>query len=174
MRFKALLAMAAMLPLTATQADEKVLKVELVSFQEVPALSTGGSGEFRARISNDGSEIRYELTYDGLTASPTQAHIHFGQKSVNGGISAFLCTNLGNAPAGVVTQACPAQPGLITGTLTAADVIGPAGQGIVAGELAELISAIRAGAAYVNVHTVAFPGGEIRSQLGGHGHGHDH
>lgn len=172
MRFKALLVMAAMLPITATQADEKVLKVELVSFQEVPALSSSGSGEFRARISNDGSQIQYELTYDGMTDSPTQAHIHFGQKSVNGGISVFLCSNLGNGPVG--TQACPAQPGVITGTITAADVIGPTGQGIAAGELAELVSAIRAGAAYVNVHTVAFPGGEIRSQLGGHGHGHGH
>lgn len=170
MRLTALLAMAALLPFTAAQADNKVFKVELVSYQEVPALSTGGSGEFRARISNDDSEIQYELTYDGLTDSPTQAHIHFGQKSVNGGISTFLCSNLGNGPAG--TQACPAQPGVITGTITAANVIGPTGQGIAAGELAELISAIRAGAAYVNVHTVAFPGGEIRSQLGEHGHDH--
>lgn len=170
MRLTALLAMAALLPFTAAQADNKVFKVELVSYQEVPALSTGGSGEFRARISNDDSEIQYELTYDGLTDSPTQAHIHFGQKYVNGSISTFLCSNLGNGPAG--TQACPAQPGVITGTITAANVIGPTGQGIAAGELAELISAIRAGAAYVNVHTVAFPGGEIRSQLGEHGHDH--
>ncbi|MBF6025543.1 CHRD domain-containing protein [Lysobacter niastensis] len=161
-----------MLPITAAQAEDKVFKVDLVSTQEVPALSTGGSGEFRARISNNGSEIQYELTYDGLTGSPTQAHIHFGQRAVNGGISAFLCTNLGNAPAGVQTQACPAQPGVIIGTITTADVIGPAGQGIAAGELDELISAIRAGAAYVNVHTAAFPGGEIRSQLGSHRHDH--
>jgi hypothetical protein len=42
----------------------------------------------------------------------------------------FLCTNLGNGPAG--TQACPAAPATITGTLRPADVIGPTGQGITA------------------------------------------
>ncbi|MFD1827627.1 MULTISPECIES: hypothetical protein [Mumia] len=39
----------------------------------------------------------------------------------------FLCTNLGNGPAG--TQTCP-QEGTVTGTIVAADVVGPASQGI--------------------------------------------
>jgi hypothetical protein len=42
---------------------------------------------------------------------------------------------------------------------------GPAGQGIAAGELSELIAAIRAGRTYVNVHTNKHPGGEIRGQV---------
>jgi hypothetical protein len=44
-------------------------------------------------------------------------------------------------------------------------VTGPAGQGVAAGELADLIRAIRAGAAYVNVHTATYPTGEIRGQI---------
>ena len=59
----------------------------------------------------------------------------------------------------------PAQPATVTGTLTPADVIGPAAQGITAGQFAELVDAIRAGATYVNVHSSLYPGGEIRAQL---------
>ena len=39
-------------------------------------------------------------------------------------------------------------------------------QQLVAGELAEVIAAIRAGAAYANVHTTLSTGGEIRGQTG--------
>jgi hypothetical protein len=92
-----------------------------------------------------------------------QAHIHFGQRHTNGGISIFLCTNLGNGPAG--TQLCPPGPARIEGTATAADVIGPAGQGIAAGELDELIAAMRRGFTYVNVHTDKHPSGEIRGAI---------
>ena len=169
----AALAMAALLPVTAAQADNKVFKVELVGKQEVPAVSTGASGGFQARISEDGQSIQYELAYADLEGAVQQAHIHVGQKSVNGGISAFLCTNLGNGPVG--TQPCPAPPAVITGTITAADVVGPNAQGVAPGQLDELIRAMRGGYAYANVHSTTFPGGEIRSQLGhDHGHGHDH
>jgi len=53
----------------------------------------------------------------------------------------------------------------VTGTLTAASVVGPTAQGIAAGEFAEVVQAIRNGAAYANVHSQAFPGGEIRDQV---------
>ena len=153
----------------STVAELKQIKAVLAGTQEVPAISTDGRGSFRARISNDGDAIHYELAYDRLEGTVTQAHIHIGQKSVNGGIAAFLCSNLGNGPAG--TQACPAPPARITGVITAANVIGPGAQGVAAGELDEVIEALRDGVAYANVHSTLWPGGEIRSQLG---HDHDH
>ncbi len=52
--------------------------------------------------------------------------------------------------------------------LRAANVIGPAGQGVAAMEFSALIDAIRAGVAYVNVHSTKFPGGEVRGQLRDH------
>jgi hypothetical protein len=53
-------------------------------------------------------------------------------------------------------------------------VIGPAGQGIAAGEFAELLAAMRAGVTYVNVHSTLYPGGEIRAQISADDHrGHD-
>jgi CHRD domain len=94
---------------------------ELLSgYQEVPSVSTTGNGEFNARISNDESRIDWELTYSDLEGAVQQAHIHIGNKGVNGGITVFLCTNLGNGPAG--TQPCPAPPATISGTILAADV----------------------------------------------------
>jgi CHRD domain len=99
-----------------------------------------------------------------------QAHVHFGQEDVNGGVSVFLCSNLAGAPAGV--QACPPAPATITGTIAAGDVVGPAEQGIAPGELAELLAAMRAGVTYANVHSDKFPNGEIRGQIHTHGNKH--
>ena len=138
-------------------------KERLTGYQEVPALSTSGNGTFRASIRSGGSEIRYRLTYAGLEANPTQAHIHLGQRGVAAGVIAFLCDNTGGGPAG--TQPCPTPPATVQGTLHAADVIGPAAQGIDPGEFGELVRAIRAGATYANVHTTKYPGGEVRAQL---------
>lgn len=136
----------------------------LTGYEEVPAFSTTGGGTFVAAINRSAPEIRYVLTYDRLSGPAQQAHIHFGQEDVNGGISVFLCSNLGNGPAG--TQACPAGVGgRVTGTIRPADVIGPAVQGIAAGEFTELVNAIRAEVAYVNIHTALAPGGEVRGQL---------
>ncbi|HKR11109.1 MAG TPA: CHRD domain-containing protein [Pyrinomonadaceae bacterium] len=150
----------------------------LTGYEEVPSVSTTATGDFEARISRDGTRIEWELSYDDLEGAVQQAHIHFGQKGVNGGISVFLCTNLGNGPAGM--QACPAAPARISGTIFAADVspnipatAAARTQGINTGEIGELIKAIRAGATYVNVHSTTWPGGEIRSQIDGN-RGHEH
>ena len=150
----------------------KQFRASLDGYQEVPAVSTTGNGAFRAMVAPAGDGFAYRLSYSSLEGSVTQAHIHLGQPAVNGGISVFLCSNLGNGPAG--TPACPPS-GTYTGTIEAADVIGPAGQGIAPGELAELLRAMRAGVTYANVHSTKFPGGEIRGQIrSGGGRGGDH
>src|SRR5688500_4698003 len=119
--------------------QNKRIREFLTGFQEVPVVSTVATGEFHARISDDASQIDFELSYSDLEGAVQQAHIHLGQIGVNGGISVWLCGNPGPGivpPAG--TQACPAPPATITGTLTAANVVGPVGQGIAAGEWDEL------------------------------------
>ena len=134
---------------------------QLTGYEETPlALSTPGQADFETRL--DKTSLSYRLSYRDLEAPVTQAHIHFGAKGQTGGISVFLCTNVGG-PVG--TQACPAQPATITGTIVPDDVIGPAGQGIDPGEFDELVDAIRAGATYANVHSTLYPSGEIRAQL---------
>jgi hypothetical protein len=149
---------------TIVGADNTKARETLTGYEEVPALSTPGSGEFRLQLNKAGDALSYTLTFSGLESDATQAHIHFENRTNNGQIVVFLCSNLGNGPAG--TQACPAAGGTITGTIMAADVGGgAAGQGLAAGEFAEFVNAIRAGATYVNVHSVNRPTGEIRAQL---------
>src|SRR5262245_1404415 len=151
----------------------------LTGYEETPAaISTTGNGTFDARISNDGSRIDWELSYNDLQGAVQQAHIHFGAKGTTGGITVFLCTNLGNGPAG--TQPCPAPPATISGTIVAADVspnipatAAARAQGLNTGEIEEFIQALRAGSTYVNVHSTTWPSGEIRSQIDGNS-GHDH
>jgi CHRD domain len=146
------------------------IREKLTGYEEIPTLSTPASGEFKARISPDETAINYELSYDIRETDPnvnrvTQAHIHLGARAFNGGISVYLCTNL-PPPAGVpVPPPCPNTSGKVSGTLTAANVLGPVDQGIAAGEFNEFVKAIRAGVTYANVHTSRFPGGEFRAQL---------
>jgi CHRD domain len=140
------------------------LDVELSGYQEVPALSSNGFGTFEVRLNHDRDALSYELTFSDLATNVTQAHIHFENVTNSGPVVVFLCSNLGNGPAG--TQACPVDGGTITGTITAADVLGgAAGQGLAPGEFDELVAAIDAGSTYVNVHSTQFPAGEIRAQL---------
>jgi hypothetical protein len=128
-------------------------------------VSSVASGEFEARIDDSADTIMYEVSYRDLEGTVTQSHIHFGQRSVNGGISAWLCETATNPSPSASTPTCPAPGGTVTGTITPVEVVGPAGQGIAAGEFEELVAAIRAGRAYANVHSSKFPGGEIRGQI---------
>jgi hypothetical protein len=139
------------------------IRERLTGYEEIPTLSTPANGEFKLRINRFSDSIDYRLSYRDFETDVAQAHIHLGARAFNGGISVFLCSNLGNGPAG--TPACPTRSGTVTGTLDAADVVGPAAQGIDPGQFDEVINAIRAGATYANVHSATRPGGEIRAQL---------
>jgi hypothetical protein len=184
MRRRVLISLAVLVVLSIStivlaQGGFKRISEILTGYEETPqAISTTGTGDFQARISNDESRIDWTLSYSDLEGAIQQSHIHFGAKGTSGGITVFLCTNLGNGPAG--TQPCPAPPATISGTIVAADVSPniPAtsmarAQGINTGEIDELIKAIRAGATYVNIHTTTWGTGEIRSQIDGNsGHAH--
>lgn len=140
------------------------------------AVSTKAQGRLRLIIHDRRELIEYELNYDGLEGNVTQAHIHFGQPSTVGGIVVWLCeTAAAPAPASVaaLTPNCPqnTRGGAVTGTIQAAQVLAQSAQGIEAGEFAEVVRAIRAGATYVNVHSTLFPPGEIRGPIHDHSHG---
>jgi hypothetical protein len=145
----------------------------MTGYAEIPAtLSTVATGEFTARVADDGKSLHYKLTYSGLEGAVTQAHVHFGGPATAGGVSFFLCgTAAAPGPAG--TPACPTPGGTVEGDVDATDVIGPATQGIEVGAFNEILAAMRAGAAYANVHSTKWPAGEIRAQLK-KGRGGDH
>ena len=148
---------------------DRSFSTNLIGYNETPlTLNSPGSGTFKATLSKDGSSLNYTLTFSGLTSDALQAHVHFGAPAITGQIILFLCTNLGNAPAGSAgAQPCPVGGGTVTGTLTAADVIARPTQNVHAGAagFAEILAAMGVGAAYANVHSASFPGGEIRGAV---------
>src|SRR5574341_1600868 len=142
----------------------ETIQATLTGYEEVPSVSTVANGEFRGFINERGvPSIDYGLTYDGLQGVIQQAHIHVAQLSVKGSIVIWLCqTETTQAPVAVrdLTPPCP-QSGTVSGRITTANVIAgsQAPQQLTAGDLAEVIRAIRAGSAYANVHTDLSPGG---------------
>jgi len=172
------MSMVALVAATDNSGDDRDrdnrLSARLIGYNEVPSVSTPASGRFHGTISRDEQSIDYTLSFDGIETTVNQSHIHFAQRSVNGAIVVWLCQGATRAPAAVanLTPECPTSPGgTVSGTITAASVLaqaagtGGAAQQIQQGELDEVIAAIRAGNAYVNVHSAVSPGGEIRGQL---------
>lgn len=158
------LALAVLAAIAASAAvahnDNGGSKSRLDGYQETPSISTTGQGSFRTRLRSDG--IHYTLKYEDLESNAAVAHIHFGQRHTAGGIIAFLCGGGDKPP-------CPAREGKVEGVIDAADIIGPANQGIAPSELREAVRALRKGAVYANVHTATFGNGEIRGQVNGKG-----
>jgi hypothetical protein len=132
----------------------------LSGYEETPqTVSTAGSGRFELDVDRGSQTMDYELSYSGLEGVVNVAHIHLGRRATTGGVSVFLCGGGDKPP-------CP-QSGTVEGTIDAADIIGPTGQGIEPGAFDELVRGMRAGATYANVHSSKWPGGEVRGQLQG-------
>jgi hypothetical protein len=139
------------------EPDRNEFTARLIGFNEVPSINTDGSATVTLKLS--ASKIEFELKYQNLSGPPAVAHIHFGQARTNGSPMVFFCGGGGQ-------PACPTTAsGTVTGSITAANVVGPAAQGINPGDLAAVERAIRGGAAYANMHSAKFGSGEIRGQL---------
>jgi hypothetical protein len=154
---------AAMVTGTTGAADVDKFHAVYSGFSEIPAVLSEGHGTLDLRLDRSAKTVTYTLTFSNLSAPVTQAHIHFGKVHVVGGVMVFFCTNLGNGPAG--TPACPASGGTVTGTLTAASVIGPIAQNVTVGDFDALDDALETNTAYANIHTTAFPAGEVRGEV---------
>jgi len=150
------LALAAGLVAGPAWADTEVFSARLLGDSEVPPNNTAGTAKFHMEI---GTTITFTLTFSGLSSNLVMSHLHFAPTKVAGGVMIFLCGG-GNQPA------CPAATsGSITGTISAANVTGPKGQGIEPGDLTSALEAVREGNAYANMHNPMFPAGEIRGQV---------
>ena len=140
-----------------TGDGSRSFKASLNGYLEVPSISTAATGRFTARLVDDGDTLRYRLRLNDFSEPVLFAHIHFARPDVVGGVIAFLCGGGGK-------PACPTD-GVVEGTVTAANVVGPSDKGITAGEFDELIRAMRNGATYVNAHTNTYQPGEIRGNI---------
>lgn len=162
---------ACALVLAAAPARADHFSAKFSGFEEVGGLGAGQTGAIRSDgkgslsldLDRRNQALTFTLEYSGLSADVTQAHIHFGKRHVAGGIMVFFCSNLANPPAG--TQPCPAGGGTVTGTIMAADVVGPAAQNVTPGDFGAIVDALDSDTAYGNIHTVKFPAGEIRGQI---------
>src|SRR6266481_6054511 len=141
---------------TVAGHSQTTVNITLTGFQQVPAILSPGTGTFTATLTS--TLPTFTLTYSNLSSSATEAHIHFGQRGVNGAVVVWFCGGGGK-------PACPAANGTVTGTVTGADVIAVPAQGVRAGNFADLERIVLSGNAYVNVHTTNFPDGEIRGQI---------
>jgi CHRD domain len=149
--------MANLLAAPVVNCQTERFSASLAGENEVPPINSAGTGAFDMTIRP--ATITFSLTFSGLSSSLTVSHLHFAPSKVAGGVMIFLCGG-GNQPA------CPAATsGTITGTITAANVTGPGGQGITAGDLDSALEAVRSDLSYANMHTTMFPGGEIRGQV---------
>jgi CHRD domain len=142
----------------------------LTGAQEVPPTTSSAAGTAAVNISEDGTRIDFTLNVSTtLATNIREGHIHISPPGVNGPIVLDFCTtNLVTPPVGVpLPPTCPTPPFTLTGTLTAANLrpITPAIQAVGVNNFADAVAQIKNGNAYANVHTVAFPGGEIRAQL---------
>ena len=152
-RASALLAITALLAAPAAVFAAEPFAAELTGGAEVPPVETDATGSATATISDDGSSIDFEVTFEGLSGPATMSHIHFGAADVAGPPIIWF-TEVG------VTDGSNTSP--ISGTATEAEFT-PGADGPQTWD--EALDAIRAGDTYVNVHTAANPPGEIRGQL---------
>lgn len=133
-------------------SEETTFEVDVTKADEVPVCAAAGAsaaGEATVTINAESSEVEVELTWNGLSAAATAAHIHTGADGVAGGVIFSLGTN-------------PTSP--VTETFTATDYPAPVPAGAPA-DFAAFVTAMKAGNSYINIHTAACGAGEIRGQI---------
>ncbi|ETW99583.1 MAG: hypothetical protein ETSY2_40625 [Candidatus Entotheonella gemina] len=156
----------------AALASAMLAQAQIVSYETAalsglnsnPPVISPGSGHFQIHLEADAAQ--FELTYENL-GTVNQVHIHLSNPGTNGGVVAFICTNMGNAPT-PATPMCPASGTPVTGTLTAAEIVAVMDGDrvlISAMDFEGFKQAVVGGATYVNVHTDAHPPGEVRGQI---------
>ncbi|HVB31988.1 MAG TPA: CHRD domain-containing protein [Gemmatimonadaceae bacterium] len=118
---------------------------QMTGAAETPANTTTGTGT--AHFTLVGMRLRYAITVKGLTGAATMAHIHVGKVGVGG------------PPVYSFTIKHVASGGLASGFIDLAKEVSKG----VSGD--SLMALINGGDAYVNVHTAANKGGEIRGQI---------
>jgi len=131
---------------------KEVFIANLNTSEEVPARPTGANGT--AQFIVEGNQITYAIEVDDIT-SITFSHIHTAAPGVNGPVRLFLYPPRAGGAAPLVTVTDKTI--LVEATVDSSLVNGITYE--------DLLNAMRSGNAYVNVHSVQFPGGEMRGTI---------
>jgi hypothetical protein len=137
---------------SAQPPDANNFVAHLSGDEEVPPVATSAQGQAIFHFSDTDNELLYKLIVANIEGV-TQAHIHCGVEGVNGPVVAFLF--------GPVLGGLDANGVLAQGALTNTNIT----NALCGATIPDLVQSMRTGNAYVNVHTLANPGGEIRGQI---------
>src|SRR5439155_21698500 len=160
-----------MLPATATHATPIMFSVNLTGTLEVPPSGSPATGTAEIVIDLATNTMEVDVTFSGLVAGTTASHIHCCLAvPFKTGVNAMVATSVPTFtgfPLGVtsgtyshvfdLTLASTYNPAFIASTFDPTHDV--------AGAEAALVAGIEAGESYLNIHTTAFPGGEIRGFL---------
>ena len=130
--------------------------IHLTGDQQVPAVNTDAFGFAKVRLSEDNSTLSFEVVVCNI-ANVIASHIHVGAAGTNGPV---VLPFFGSSTPFNSTRGCDT---LAEGTRTSANLVARPDAGI--NTWTDFINALVAGNTYVNVHTTAHTGGEIRGQL---------
>ena len=137
------------LALAQEPEQEQAFTADLNGDQELPPVNTNAAG--LANVTGDNQSLAYRLALSNMT-NATAAHIHMGAEDENGKVVVTLYKS--ESPSGIEIES-------LAGNITADKLQGPLSDAT----LDELIGTMDNGTAYVNVHSVDFPNGEIRGVL---------
>ena len=130
--------------------------IRLTGDQQVPAVTTTAFGFAEVQLSEDNSTLSFEVVVCNIV-NVIASHIHVGAAGTNGPV---VLPFFGSPTPFNSTKGCDT---LAEGTRTSLDLVARPDQGI--HNWTDFINALVAGNTYVNVHTTAHTGGEIRGQL---------
>ncbi len=134
-------------------AQAQTFTATLHGGNENPGVVTGSAGTATVTLNTATNTITYRVEVYNMPVGTTASHIHVGAQGVNGPVVINL-----TVPAGGISNDFA-----LTGTATTTDLVARAAQGINSWE--DFVQALLLGNMYVNVHSTANPGGEIRGQL---------
>ena len=138
----------------ADDDDNNEFSAKLKGSNEVPSVVTDTTGNAEFKVNKAETKLKYSLTIkkgDNILGK-NGAHIHCAPAGSNGVVILFLA---GEFPGGLDGKV------KIEGTLTAANIV----SGACGGTISEIVAAMKSGGAYVNVHSIDVPTGEVRGQI---------
>jgi hypothetical protein len=137
----------------AQQQQQQKFTAKMTGSEEVPPKNTKATGTADFTFSPDGKTLSYKVSVNNIN-SVTMAHIHSGKKGVNGPVVVTLFHSP-SKPTGPINGV------LSQGSATATNLEGP----LKGKQMSDLVTLIKSGQTYANVHTTQNPKGEIRGQI---------